>query len=193
MFPCAVYATCSWPFVHFEYLCSFVSLPFPGVPTILEDTALLLKPERPLPLPSQEQSRVLLCEPQYLTASRSLSTLRMCAIICCSSLWFFFPSTACSFPHLPSITQLLQMLSDLLLSRRSACLPATPVPSLYHPAFDGSNVLHPREFVLSLSFLKSPPLFTTLNPIAQNPDYLHVYHCSVSLPLLGSKGRQPNS
>lgn len=86
------------------------------------------------------------------------------------------------------------MLADPLLSHRSARLPATPVPSsLRHAAFDGSNVLHPREFVLSLSFLKFPPLFTTLNPIAWTPHHLHVYPPSVSLPRLGSNGRQPNS
>lgn len=86
------------------------------------------------------------------------------------------------------------MLADPLLSHRSARLPATPVPSsLHHAAFDGSNVLHPREFVLSLSFLKFPPLFTTLNPIAWTPHHLHVYPPSVSLPRLGSNGRQPNS
>lgn len=74
----------------------------------------------------------------------------------------------------------------------SSCLPAMPACSFYRPAFDGSNVLHPREFVLSLSFLKFPPLFTTLNPTAQDPHHLHVYHHSVSLPCLDPKGRQPN-
>lgn len=136
------------------------------------------------------QSRVL-CELQH---PHSLPVFPcapwMCVIICCSGLRFFFLSTACSFPHLPSVTQLLRM----LLSHRIARLPATPVPSsLSHAAFDGSNVLHPREFVLSLSFLKFPPLFTTLNPIAWTPRHLHVYPPYVSLPRLGSNRRQSNS
>lgn len=128
------------------------------------------------------QSRVL-CDPQHPTVSLSRSTPWMCVIICCSSLWIFYLSTAFSFPLLHNCSK---------CSQRSTCLPATPIPSsLYRPAFDGSNVLHPREFVLPLSFLKFPPLFTALNPIAQIC-YLHVHPCSVSLPCLGSKGRQPN-
>lgn len=43
-----------------------------------------------------------------------------------------------------------------------------------HPAFDRSNILHPRERVLSLSFLNFPPLFLTLNPVSLIPHLLHL-------------------
>lgn len=161
MFPCAVCATCCWPFVHFGYLCSFVSLPFSGVLLVLDDTALLLEPEPPLChclLECRAESSVSLSIPQPAFPPSIRGHVRSSVVLVSG---FSFRQLLAAFRY-----TIVPMLADLFLSHPSACLPTTPVPSLYHPAFDGSNGLHPREFVLSLSFLKFPPLFTTLNPIA---------------------------